>query len=391
MALSPKLILDISQSQMENLSLSCKMIKVEHSSDNDSNNNSPNGPHHNNNHHHINHNNNNNNNQHNHTDMKYTDLDISVPSTVSFYEQHPSALLSSGNSTRKRRVSTKSTQDEHNQHFQCSPIDVDGDAKRFRFDIENYESPVVPTTIFKYCLNNNDESYYSHDMKHDQYGMTESPESQSPYGYSAASQMYAGVDMNHHYYYSQTNNHQIPEQVQQFNVRNTTKPQPELLTVEQPRSSSDKCLQIVKDKIHKMKTKKLKLPRKMSPIRCDPEQNKQLRCMANVRERQRTQNLNDAFQSLRKIIPTLPSDKLSKIQTLKLATSYIDFLWKMLTNESLSEDQSSDSSVSSSPAHCMQQFQNGSIGSPIVPNEKLNLMFNMWRMEGELTNSNKIE
>lgn len=318
MALSPKLILDISQSQMENLSLSCKMIKVENSSDNDSNNNSPNGPHHNHNHHHhhMHHNNNN-----NHTDMKYTDLDLSVPSTVSFYEQQPSVVPSSGNSTRKRRVSTKSTHDEHNnQHFQCSPIDVDGDAKRFRFDIENYESPVVPTTIFKYCLNNNDESYYSHDMKHDQYGMTESSESQSPYEYSAASQMYSGVDMNHHYYYSQSNNHQIPEQVQQFNVRNTTKPTPELLAVEPPRSSSDKCLQIVKEKIHKIKTKKLKLPRKMSPIRCDPEQNKQLRCMANVRERQRTQNLNDAFQSLRKIIPTLPSDKLSKIQTLKLAT-----------------------------------------------------------------------
>lgn len=44
------------------------------------------------------------------------------------------------------------------------------------------------------------------------------------------------------------------------------------------------------------------------------------RIMANVRERQRTQSLNEAFQSLRKIIPTLPSDKLSKIQTLKLAS-----------------------------------------------------------------------
>ncbi|KAJ1523000.1 hypothetical protein ONE63_002136 [Megalurothrips usitatus] len=52
--------------------------------------------------------------------------------------------------------------------------------------------------------------------------------------------------------------------------------------------------------------------------------------MANVRERQRTQNLNDAFSALRKIIPTLPSDKLSKIQTLKLATRYIDFLYKVL-------------------------------------------------------------
>lgn len=44
------------------------------------------------------------------------------------------------------------------------------------------------------------------------------------------------------------------------------------------------------------------------------------RVMANVRERQRTQSLNEAFTALRKIIPTLPSDKLSKIQTLKLAT-----------------------------------------------------------------------
>jgi hypothetical protein len=40
------------------------------------------------------------------------------------------------------------------------------------------------------------------------------------------------------------------------------------------------------------------------------------RVLVNVRERQRTQSLNEAFLSLRKIIPTLPSDKLSKIQTL---------------------------------------------------------------------------
>lgn len=44
------------------------------------------------------------------------------------------------------------------------------------------------------------------------------------------------------------------------------------------------------------------------------------RIMANVRERQRTQSLNDAFKALQQTIPTLPSDKLSKIQTLKLAT-----------------------------------------------------------------------
>lgn len=56
------------------------------------------------------------------------------------------------------------------------------------------------------------------------------------------------------------------------------------------------------------------------------------RTMANVRERQRTQSLNEAFGHLRKVVPTLPSDKLSKIQTLKLATRYIDFLFQVRTN-----------------------------------------------------------
>jgi len=51
---------------------------------------------------------------------------------------------------------------------------------------------------------------------------------------------------------------------------------------------------------------------------------------ANERERARTQSLNDAFARLRRIVPTLPSDKLSKIQTVRLATRYIDFLYATL-------------------------------------------------------------
>ncbi len=51
---------------------------------------------------------------------------------------------------------------------------------------------------------------------------------------------------------------------------------------------------------------------------------------ANVRERQRTESLNDAFEKLRSIVPTLPSDKLSKIQTIKIATDYIKFLHSIL-------------------------------------------------------------
>uniref|UniRef100_A0A8C9RPC8 Twist-related protein 1 n=1 Tax=Scleropages formosus TaxID=113540 RepID=A0A8C9RPC8_SCLFO len=85
------------------------------------------------------------------------------------------------------------------------------------------------------------------------------------------------------------------------------------------------------------------------------------RVMANVRERQRTQSLNEAFASLRKIIPTLPSDKLSKIQTLKLAARYIDFLCQVLQSDELDSKMSSCSYV----AH-----------------ERLSYAFSVWRMEG---------
>ncbi|KAJ8004772.1 hypothetical protein DPEC_G00139750 [Dallia pectoralis] len=85
------------------------------------------------------------------------------------------------------------------------------------------------------------------------------------------------------------------------------------------------------------------------------------RVMANVRERQRTQSLNEAFTSLRKIIPTLPSDKLSKIQTLKLAARYIDFLYQVLQSDELDSKMASCSYV----AH-----------------ERLSYAFSVWRMEG---------
>ena len=79
----------------------------------------------------------------------------------------------------------------------------------------------------------------------------------------------------------------------------------------------------------------------------------QMRLMANDRERQRTGSLNEAFDKLRQIVPTLPSDKLSKIQTLKLATKYIHFLYSLLssknsTNELLNESSSSSCSSTSS-------------------------------------------
>ena len=57
-------------------------------------------------------------------------------------------------------------------------------------------------------------------------------------------------------------------------------------------------------------------------------------CSANERERGRTQSVNGAFAHLRQLIPTEPVDrKLSKIETLRLATSYIAHLATMLEHK----------------------------------------------------------
>lgn len=78
--------------------------------------------------------------------------------------------------------------------------------------------------------------------------------------------------------------------------------------------------------------------------------------LANVRERQRAQSLNEAFARARKIIPTLPSDKLSKIQTLKLAARYIDFLYQVLQSDEMDNKMTSCSyvalSASATPLPC---------------------------------------
>jgi len=98
------------------------------------------------------------------------------------------------------------------------------------------------------------------------------------------------------------------------------------------------------------------------------------RVLANVRERQRTQSLNDAFSQLRKIIPTLPSDKLSKIQTLKLATRYIDFLYQVLRSEE--QDESCGGKLIDS------RLQVAGSACSYVARERLSYAFSVWRMEG---------
>ncbi|XP_018431193.1 PREDICTED: basic helix-loop-helix transcription factor scleraxis, partial [Nanorana parkeri] len=67
--------------------------------------------------------------------------------------------------------------------------------------------------------------------------------------------------------------------------------------------------------------------KKCSQLQREPRQ----RHTANARERDRTNSVNSAFTALRTLIPTEPADrKLSKIETLRLASSYISHLGNVL-------------------------------------------------------------
>lgn len=57
------------------------------------------------------------------------------------------------------------------------------------------------------------------------------------------------------------------------------------------------------------------------------------------KERKRTESINSAFAELRECIPNVPADtKLSKIKTLRLATSYIAYLMDVLAKDAQAGD-----------------------------------------------------
>lgn len=65
-----------------------------------------------------------------------------------------------------------------------------------------------------------------------------------------------------------------------------------------------------------------------------PEVMKRRRLAANARERRRMNSLNDAFDKLRDVVPSLGSDrKLSKFETLQMAQTYIAALNELLSRD----------------------------------------------------------
>jgi len=58
---------------------------------------------------------------------------------------------------------------------------------------------------------------------------------------------------------------------------------------------------------------------------------KENRWIINSRERERTRALNEGYERLRELVPSLPTNgKLSKVGTLKLASGYIQYLHQLL-------------------------------------------------------------
>ena len=73
---------------------------------------------------------------------------------------------------------------------------------------------------------------------------------------------------------------------------------------------------------------------------------------ANRRERVSTENVNAGFERLRKLVPTDPIDrKLSKIEVLRLATSYISHLSNLTKASSCAEAQALAKSKDSKSRH----------------------------------------
>ncbi len=93
---------------------------------------------------------------------------------------------------------------------------------------------------------------------------------------------------------------------------------------------SDKCVEIQSDVIDGGYTAAscFEFDKTLDPLHAPPH-----RRHANARERTRTHSVNDGFVLLRNLIPTEPVNrKLSKIETLRLATSYIWHLNALLAN-----------------------------------------------------------
>ena len=179
----------------------------------------------------------------------------------------------------------------------------------------------------------------------------------------------------------QLQHHQIEYQQPQQQLQQLTRKRKSSTSSSTSNSKLENCSQQL---ISQSKRKCFKLNSESPPASsgsssCSTDELEQ-RKVANIRERQRTQSLNEAFTSLRTIIPTLPSDKLSKIQTLKLATSYIDFLNQILKDDELEDKYNSTTTTTTTTT-------TSSSPATHVSADKMNCAFRIWRLQDNMPNN----
>ena len=95
---------------------------------------------------------------------------------------------------------------------------------------------------------------------------------------------------------------------------------------------------------------------------------------ANIRERRRMYSLNDAFDRLRSKVPTFSYEKrLSRIDTLKIAITYINFMDELLTSSSMQEPSPQvdyHQKLAYRPTENLQQFYDLRYVSSQTPSER---------------------
>ncbi|XP_071418685.1 basic helix-loop-helix transcription factor scleraxis-like [Pithys albifrons albifrons] len=94
------------------------------------------------------------------------------------------------------------------------------------------------------------------------------------------------------------------------------------------------------------------------------------RAAANARERDRTHSVNTAFGALRRLIPTRPADRrLSKVETLRLASSYISHLANVLLLQQRQHDEAAggEQPCPQPPQRCPQPPQHTEPPQPCSP------------------------
>lgn len=86
---------------------------------------------------------------------------------------------------------------------------------------------------------------------------------------------------------------------------------------------------------------------------------------ANIRERRRMYNLNEAFDKLRRKVPTFAYEKrLSRIETLRLAITYIGFMTELLHT---TPPSGADAAAQSPAAYALSQHDVPYVPYSLIP------------------------